>query len=244
MTRTPRYPMKSHASFLAALALLASAGCDVDTPSGIVLDGFHPLVFDETSQDCTHAEADQWNTSGTYDAGFGQLGRSFYKYLHVRNTLPANEDLSAGRLNTNDFQLIAIEITIDNSGPWKFLPASQSVPLSSGVQVNGTAFVEVPLISPTLAAAMVQGTPESPSPVGAEGDSFPLLLRVRARGQLLDGSDVETNELQFPVTITNQRARANCGTGQIPAGCGLIALTDTIVPVQYDGWSCIDVDPP
>src|SRR5262245_1412014 len=192
----PRFAMKWTAGWAAAVLLLAGAGCSVDTQSSVVIDGFYALVSDPENNICVHADEETPMTQGGYDAGLGQLGTSYYEYILVRNNLPENSDASAGRLNSNDFQVQAVEVSIGNTGPWKFLPASQTVAVSAGVRVGGTIFLPVPIFSPTLAAAMIEGKPGQPSPVAAEGDAFPLNVRVRARGVLLDGSEVETNEMQ------------------------------------------------
>lgn len=226
-------------AILLALALAAGGGCTIDTQSSIVVDGFYPLVYEISENTCRHGDEENPITSGSYDAGLGQLGTSYYAYVLVRNNLPDNSDESAGRLNSNDFQLRAVDVSIDNSGPWRFLPSTQTVALSAGVQVAGRIFVPVPLISPTLAAAIVQGTPELPSPVANEGDSFPLMIRLRARGVLLDGSEIESNEMLFPITVHNRRGDLGCPAGQTISGCSIVFTNQGAFPVQPDGWTCV-----
>jgi hypothetical protein len=230
--------MKRSASLL-AVALLAGTACSVDTQSSIVIDGFFPLTFDDGSTACVPGDQDNPITSGTYDAGLGQLGVSYYTYVLVRNNLPDNSDNSAGRLNSNDFQLRSLEVTIDNAKPWQFLPSKQIVNASAGVRVAGTSFVPVPLISPTLAASMVQGSPAAPSPIANEGSQFAINVRVRAKGVLNDGSEVESNEMSFPMTISNHKLGNPCQTNQLLSGCTVVDTAQGTFPVQSDGWTCV-----
>jgi hypothetical protein len=158
------------------------------------------------TDDCTFAETcdAQWIGYVTLDKGASPAD-VLWLTIQVANNMPNNEDLSVGRVNTNDAHID--ETVIEYEGT---LGGEQAVGSNFLVPADGTAVVSAKLGLGSAAAGEV-------------------LAHLRFRGYLDDGTRFETGD--FPITVivcATGCAPAACGgaptcppssEGQLPLVC-------------------------
>lgn len=191
--------MKTRIAALASAALLgalaAASGCTVDNNASVELQ-----LICQPSTDCSFSE-----TCEQQYIGYPAFDRSVTRpaatagvmsvYLQVANQLPNNEDLSVGRVNTNDAHVD--EIVVEYEGA---VTGEQSSGTINLIPAEGTSVVKVPLV------------------LGTAGAAGEVLARVRLRGYYDHGARFETGE--FPISIqvctTGCVGSAGCLAGTCP----------------------------
>lgn len=136
-------------------------------------------------------------------------------FMQVNNRLPNNEDLSAGRLNTNDAYVTDYEVDYEGAASGSSAGRTQGV-----IQAGGSRIVEVVLQPPAAAGQVV--------------------AKIRLKGKLTDQSEFETAEYETPIIVTplgppscpvGESVVSTCpgNLGQIPLGvaCEAAATTTT-----------------
>jgi hypothetical protein len=165
------------------------------------------------TEDCTFS-----STCETEYAGYPTVDRStlatgvaasLVLFLQVANQVPSNEDLSAGRVNTNDAHVDEIAVTVEGAAV-----ADYAVGANGRIPAGGSSVVGVVVSLP-----------------GGTGEA---LAKIRLRGYYDHGARFETGE--FPVTIaicsgclgTLCTTPTTCpagGEGQRPLTCGPTTTT-------------------
>jgi len=210
---------------LAGLATaLSSAACGIDANPSMVIKAFHGLTVG--TDGCTYSERPV--VGGTFDAGLSAAGGGGYSvYVRIDNLMPGNENEDEGRQNTTFVQLTSFEVKYANAGAWAFLPSGKTLPAGFVMESSSENYVPVDPIDPQIAKLMLEGKDGIPSPIAEPGSCADLLLTFQANGMMGDGSEIESNEIDFPVTICNQAI--GCALGTHPVGCSF---------VQPDGYTC------
>jgi len=195
------------ASTLAVGAAVGLHGCADDRAS------IQIQAICAPSDDCTFSGRCDMQYIGfpTLDVATSLTGR-LWLFLQVENQLPDNEDLDAGRLNTNDAHID--ETTIEYDGA-PFPPVA--IGSNFSVQAGETAVVSVDAIPQPLDALTVLAA--------YEGE---VVARVRFRGYYDDATRFETGEFPITIRVCNGCAPVACagaGTcppdseGQLPITC-------------------------
>jgi hypothetical protein len=124
----------------ALLTVLAAAGAAGCAPDRMVLEPY-----------CTCAMPDTCSFSGGCDAcSLGAetfnpgLGASLYAAIELRNQAPNNEDLKAGRVNSNDAHVTGYTLTYTTGGPGSVTLYEGNQPVPAG----GAGVVVVRLAPP------------------------------------------------------------------------------------------------
>jgi hypothetical protein len=198
--------MKTRLAALASAVLLGvfagASGC-ADNRASIQTQA---ICF--PTDNCTFSETCEAQYIG-YPTLDKSVSTSLWLFLQVANQLPNNEDVSIGRLNTNDAHID--ETSIEYEGA---LAGTQLVGSNYRVPAEGTAVVSVRM---GLSGA-VAGTAAAPTEV---------LARVRFRGYLDDGTRFETGDFPVSVKVCTGCAPAICAApddacpqeGQRPVAC-------------------------
>ena len=217
---------------LAGLATaLSSAACGIDANPSMVIKAFHGLKVD--TDGCTYSDAAV--VGGTFDAGLSAVGGGAYSvYARIDNLMPGNENLDEGRQNTTFVQLTSVDVKYANTDAWAFLPSGKTLPAGFVMESSSENYVPINPIDPQTAKLMLEGKDGVPSPIAEPGSCADLLLTVQARGIMGDGSDIESNEIDFPVTVCNTAVGCPAGT----------QLGDACTLVQPDGFKCEAADAP
>ena len=207
-----------------AAATSGLAACGVDSNPYLVISAFHRLDVEDDG--CKWSELPV--VGGTFDAGVSAhagAGRGTYtQYVRIDNIMPPNGDDDEQRLNTTWIQLTEFEVSFDRTGPWAFLPASRVIPTAFVAQSESENFVPVPALDPQVAKLMIEG---SGSPIAEDGACAELIVTYQARGVMGDGTEIESNVVDFPMTICN--GAVGCPMGFLSKGCSF---------VQPDGFIC------
>ena len=172
--------MKTRILPLAALAAVLS-GCVQENHASIE---FFAVCFppepDTTTGACSYGNTCELVLGGTFWADVSAVTEAV-ALIQLNNQLPNNEDLSVGRVNTNDAFIQQFRFEFVGTGlPEVWVDANVTVPASS----SQLAFVPVlpPNIVPLLA-----------------GGSGHLVVSVRAAGRYLDERTFETGPYKVPV---------------------------------------------
>ena len=152
-----------------------------------------------------------------YDAGVGARGGYDYMLgLWFQNNLVANDDTdgtSTGRTNTNRVQVERVVVEFPDRDRWPFLPESIDVGMPFVVDTESEIGWPTRLIPVRYAREMIEN---STSPIVQAGDRIePLRIRIRASGQLLDGTKVESNTFDMELGICND-CISDCPEGSDP----------------------------
>lgn len=217
----------------AAIGLAATLGglaaCGVESSPSFTLAAFHGLKVETDS--CTYTE--DLRGGGLFDALVSsQSGSPYVLYLELQNNLASNEDESSHRLNTNKIQLTEIEVSYQNEGAWSFLPKKTRIPAGAVIDTNGSLFISVGAMDKAFADLALTGKDGVASPIGGPNDSSELLLTFKAKGRMGDGTDIESNELDYTVSICNGCMMPMCN---VEAACAL---------AQPDGIKCAEETAP
>lgn len=224
--------MSARLRFGFTLALLSLVGAawacgDATGTEALTLKSFHGL---KASKDgCTHT--DNGIVGGRYDVGLATTegAGDFAIYLQLVNNLKSNENLGAGRLNTNQVKVSDIEVAFDRSGPWSFLPERIKISTGIVVETGEKHFTPIGAIPQKIAAAMY----DRPEIFDFRDDVLvPLRFSVKAAGTLFDGTEAESNELDVTIDVCRNCLDV-CGGGPVDAACTSWA--------QPDGWACAKV---
>jgi len=207
-----------------AAGTLGLAACGVDSNPYLVISAFHRLEIEDDA--CTWSDLPV--VGGTFDAGIsalaGGVGGTYTQYVRLDNMMLPTDDEAEQRLNTTWIQLTEFEISFDRTEPWGFLPESRTVPTAFVAQSESENYVPVPAFDSQLAKLMIEGPG---SPIAAEFSCADLIVTYKARGVMGDGTEVESNAVDFPMTICNGAVR--CPPGFLAKGCSF---------VQPDGFIC------
>jgi len=204
---------------------LGFAACGVDSAPSLVISSFHSLSPTGPGT-CTFRS--EPSSGGTYFASIGAAtGSGYFVYVSIDNSMPSNANAEVGRLDTNWVQLTEVTVTYDNEGPWSFLPRRHRTAAGIRIGSSGTLVHAVEAIPPSIAQLMLTGADGIPSPIEAINACESLLLTFRAKGRMGDGTTIETNEIDFPVTICN-----------VPDICPVGNAYCTVA--QPDGFECAD----
>lgn len=210
-----------------AVAALGLVSCEQEV-NPIVISSVHHLVPDANGGGCS-PEQDLASGSGTaYVRSIAEQGAYYAVYLRIRNAMPDNSDEAAGRVTTTNVQLTRVEIRYDGGEAWSFLPRKRV--LSAGIEIDpqGELWKAVDVIDSELGALMLRGGDGAASPIASGGACAPLLVTFKAYGRMGDGTEVESNELDYPVTLCN--VYGGCvDPEQSPVGC---------TTGQPDGFTC------
>lgn len=183
--------MKPSLALLLALLAAAAAGCARDNDASIEI--FALCAPPDDAKAC--------GTDGTCEAMLasprpfvhttvgGQLNQ-LEMFVQVNNQLLSNDDPASGRLNTNDF--VAKEYRLSFRG----LPLSDVVyPANFTVAADTSSTPIVPLI-PLSTMAQIRAAP------GINSRAL-VIVELRVRGELRDGSEIETGEFDVAVDVLN-----------------------------------------
>ncbi|HWV39371.1 MAG TPA: hypothetical protein VN033_12955 [Vulgatibacter sp.] len=224
--------MSARVRFGITLALLSAVGAawacgEATGTEALTLKSFHGLRA--TKDGCFHTE--QPIVGGIYDVDLAMDGGGdFGIYIQLVNNLKSNENLGAGRLNSNQVKVTEIEIAYDRIGPWDFLPEAVSIPAGIVVETGERHFAPIGAIPQSIATA-IHDRPEI-----FENGFVPLRLWVMAKGELFDGTEAKSNDLAYTIDLCSGCLRPDpCGGGPVEAVCASAA--------QPDGWACAKTTP-
>lgn len=201
------------------LAAVALAGCgDVETTGFLSLSQVSGIAVEE---DGCGAPDKTLVPPLVYDAGTGALtGADYLLGLWLQNSLVANDDTegtSTGRINTNRIQVQRIVVEFTDRKQWGFLPESEDVGMPFVVDTEAEVGWPTRLIPVELAKSMLE---DSASPIAAVGAMADLPVRIRASGNLLDGTEVESNTFELTLKVCNG-CSGGCPAGSVAKGCSL-----------------------
>lgn len=129
----------------------------------------------------------------------GGVLNELQEFIEFRNQLPDNRDLDLGRVNTNDF--IGEDFLLSFSGVAGL--ADVIFPANFTVPADGSSTPVVTLIPQVTMAQL--------STALAANTTALVIVELRARGHLVDGSQVETGPYEVAVEVTD--------ASFTPAGC-------------------------
>lgn len=217
--------MSARLRFGFTLALLSVVGVawacgDADGTEALTLKAFHGL---KASKDgCSHTE--NGIVGGLYDVKLAsEGGGDFGIYLELVNNLKSNENLGAGRLNSNQVKVTKVEVSFERTGPWGFLPEKLEIPTGIVVDTGETHFTPIGAIPQSVAEAMFDRPDVFPDGIGR----VPLRFSAKAFGTLFDGTDATSNDLSFQIDVC-RGCLVTCAVAE--AVCSSAA--------QPDGWAC------
>ncbi|WP_373044968.1 hypothetical protein [Vulgatibacter sp.] len=219
------------AGFIAAT--LGLAACGVDSSPSMTIEGFHSIKLE--ADGCTF-NTDIMSTGGTFDAGASaQGGGEFFTWMRIHNSMQstASDEEWEERQDTNWIQLTEVRIRYQNKGAWSFLPAKRTIPTGIVIDSSAELYKSVAPFDQAMAQLMIDGANGVASPIPNPGDCADLIVTMQAAGVMGDGSDIESNEIDYTVSICNQVV--GCPAGWIPTGCSF---------VQPDGFTCEEPEAP
>lgn len=193
-------------------------GCGVESYPSLTLTAFHGAIVGEDGGACVNTEVP---ISGMrFDAGVSAVrGDPFILYLAVSNNLASTEDVDAGRVNTNKVSVTSVEVEYDNSGVWSFLPNGTVIPAGQVIDTDEIYFEPISAIDGKVARLMVEGKDGVASPLVGGGVFQPLLMTFRVKGQLQDGTEVESNALDHTIYVCNDCLPECEERGLLTSGC-------------------------
>jgi len=182
--------MKTRTALASALAL-ALAGCTDNHASVEIFAICAPP--DDAAQCGTTGECGALLASPRLQVNTQESGlvNELQAFIELRNQMPNNEDLDLGRVNTNDFvgeeYLLAFRGASGLSG--QVYPANFTVP------AEGTSTPVVTLIPPATMAQLRTALPDNSTAL--------VIVELRVRGRLVDGSPLETGVFEIAVDVTD-----------------------------------------
>lgn len=203
-----------------------SFACGMDENPSLTLSEFRAI--DPEGDTCTFTDGPMGGI--VFDAGRGAAtGSPWITYVVVNNHLEDNADPEVGRLNTNKVRIEEVLLRVKPTGGWKFAEQKRRLQVT-GMMIDsgGTLIQSVPAIDQALAAMLVEQ-----GPISEFGKMASLSLRFQVKGKLLDGTSIESNELDYVLSVCNE-CMLGCPIGKAPA--------NICSPVQSDGFSCEDVE--
>ena len=210
---------------LAVGAALALAGCgEVESTGFLSLSQVSGIALEE---DRCGAPDRTLVPPLVYDAAVGAVWNSDYMLgLWLENNLVANDDTegtSSGRINTNRVQVQRIVVEFPDREKWNFLP--EKVDVGMPFVVDSEAYVGWPtrLLPVEQAKKMIEN---QASPIAKAGTSASLPIRIRAEGELLDGTAVESNTFELTLTVCNGSCGLRCPDGFKPVKTCSLAQPD------------------
>lgn len=215
--------MKLATGFLATMAALAT-GCAMDENPSLTLSEFRAI--DPSGEGCTFTDAPMGGI--VFDAGRSAAsGSPWITYVVVNNHLEDNSDAEVGRLNSNKVRVEEVILRIKPKGGWTFGEQKKRLQVT-GMMIDsgGTLIQSVPALDAEMAAMLLeQGT------IGDRGQMASVSLSFQVKGRLLDGTSIESNELDYVLSVCNE-CMLGCPVGKVPM--------NICSPVQTDGFSCED----
>jgi hypothetical protein len=203
--------MKTRALLL-ALPLLAVASCRDNRASVKIQSICAP------TSDCTFsASCDQVYVGYPTLDTLANPNGSLQLYFELKNDLPNNRDVLAGRLNTNDAHVD--ETVVEFTGP---ALAAATLATQHTVPAGGNTVVRIEVIPQVLGA---RATLQAYAPTAVPRD---LVANLRVRGYYDDGSRFETGEFPVAVRVCQGCVGTVCGggatcppsnDGQLPISC-------------------------
>ncbi len=203
---------------LAAVLAVSVAGCgDVESTGFLSLTQVSGLDFEEG--DCG-APNKTLVPALAYDAGVGTAnGSSYLLGLWLQNSLVANDDTdgtSTGRINTNQIRIKRIEVSFTDRELWGFLDEKIDVSMPFTLDTESEIGWPTDVIPLRYAKDMIENPK---SPIRQERTGWTSLpIRIRAVGELLDGTKVESNEFDLTLSVCNL-CSGGCPEGYEPKGC-------------------------
>jgi hypothetical protein len=188
---------------LAASLAVSLAGCgDVEQTGFLSLSQVSGIAIEE---DGCGAPDKTLVPPLSYDAGAGmETGSEYLLGLWLQNGLVANDDTdgtSTGRTNTNRVQVQRIEVQFTDRETWGFLPESIEVGMPFVVDSEAEIGWPTELLPLYLAKDLVENPASPIRDTGSQWVSLPI--RVKAKGELLDGTAVESNEFDLNLSVCN-----------------------------------------
>lgn len=209
---------------LLATMVAAATACGMDENPSLTLSEFRAI--DPSGEGCTFSTEPR---SGIiFDAGRAEAtGTPWITYVVVNNHLENNADAEVGRLNSNKVRVEEVVLRVKPTGGWKFAEQKRRIQVT-GMMIDsgGTLIQSVPAIDRELAAMLVEK-----GSIWERGAMASLSLSFQVKGKLLDGTSIESNELDYVLSVCNE-CILGCGLGQVPA--------NICSAVQTDGFSCED----
>ena len=190
-------------------AMLAIGGCDDQEVS-------LQIVQMEIDGQCLLQSAQAGGNTNALGEGTVDLAisTSYAVYPRVTNNMLDVTTVNGfqppdGRIDTHDVVLKEAIITYETED--QALPINIANPfrqsLSGTIPVNGTAVVGLTVLPPKTLEELRANEPYLFFPpngdVQAVRTSVQMLMRIKLRGETLDGTEVETSEFVFPVRICN-----------------------------------------
>ncbi|MCA9543585.1 MAG: hypothetical protein KC613_04315 [Myxococcales bacterium] len=198
----------SHHAALRRLALglgLAMAACTAE-PTSLTILQMQPL-----DSDCVPVQDSQLAVArGVVDIA---LATSYVAFPLARNNMvdivnARSFQARDGRIKSHDVLLREAVVDYTTLDPiTATLPQRRVIPLSGTIQINTQVALGVELLDP----GMVQAIRQSPEflVIDSQDQARPIrtqvtmVAKITLRGNLPDGSEIESNELRFPIQICN-----------------------------------------
>lgn len=197
-------------SLLALIAALLPAGCADQDPS-LLLTGYYFATGKATEdgsgiENCTYPNTPSSDAFVSQDVTIdlqelrdGTAGRknAFVFGSIVENRLQTNASGGSDRLDTNSVTVKSASI--------RFLFDSTVVldrAFAVTISPNGSAAVAIPLINSAAEVKQISDALASIDGLGDKG-TVNVIAEITVQGTLLDGTDVESNILEFPVNLCN-----------------------------------------
>jgi hypothetical protein len=183
--------MKPRLATAALLALLASAGC-VDNWASV--EPFAVCAPPEDAEVCAQAGECELLLSASpwMSTLLGGLPNSLWLWIQFNNQLANNADPSAGRVNTNDFQALEMDLEYSGAGA---ATSVFGIPVSFTVPAGGSFAPLLQVIRETQASQFL-----ATIPMGATGT---VVVDVTVRGRFVGGNDLEIGPFQVVADVWN-----------------------------------------
>lgn len=199
---------------LAALGLLALPNIACEDPTGGDKQALHinGNTFVSSRTQCQiRAGATEFRPRGYMDIA---VTNTYFLYPQVENLLPETDDLTTLgpaelRLNNNNLTIIGATVNYDYDDTSGFGEQGGTFYFDDfqGVFVRASGSAKVGEIAPTVIQAvpyelgnLIAGDQDLRALGGA---GVEITLRVRVVGQMADGTQVQSNELWYPLVICN-----------------------------------------
>jgi hypothetical protein len=204
-TRDNRTNMLTHCAVLLCVGLFNLA-CE-DREVSLVIRQAQPIVPGE----CEPSKAAEEGLSrGVVDIA---IATNYVVYPFVENRMKNVVELkgfanSDARIDTHDVVLRAAVVEYSALDQISAdIPASVRVPLSGTVPLNGNAVLGIEVLSNSM-VENIRSAPEflifdSLNEVRASRASVQMIAKITLEGETLDGTDIVSNELVFPLEICN-----------------------------------------
>ena len=148
----------------------------------------------------------------------GGATNSLGQFIQINNQLPANGDPDLYRVNTNDF--IGGEYLLEFRSAIPLPPVT--FPANFTIEASSSSTPVVPLIPPSTMAAL--------SSAMADGSEALVVVELRVRGELRDGTEIESGPFEVAVDVIDANFPIpTCPTpGDVVYACPALGQTSDV----------------